>query len=179
MTFDDYQKLAKLTNVDLNTIKKNECHMQAGVITELAEVMDLYKKKLAYGKEITMLNLVEEIGDVFWYIANELSFRDMMLEGVYFLGDDFKHQKGELLEKEPEWIIDEIGWIIYKITQTWDFEELFVSMLNLCHGFSIDPLECMNANINKLKVRFGDKFSQEKALNRNLDEEKRQLSLDI
>jgi NTP pyrophosphatase (non-canonical NTP hydrolase) len=37
--------------------------------------------------------------------------------------------------------------------------------------------EVMEMNIEKLKKRFGDKFSQEKALNRNLEEERNTLEM--
>jgi NTP pyrophosphatase (non-canonical NTP hydrolase) len=44
-------------------------HAALGLVTESAEFADVFKKHLFYGKEIDWVNLSEEIGDLFWYIA--------------------------------------------------------------------------------------------------------------
>ena len=53
-----------------------------GMVTEAAECMDVVKKSKIYGRELDRVNLVEEAGDVMWYLAvlaDELgiSFEDM------------------------------------------------------------------------------------------------------
>jgi NTP pyrophosphatase (non-canonical NTP hydrolase) len=40
-----------------------------GAVTESAEMMDAMKKHLIYGAELDMVNVLEEIGDMMWYIA--------------------------------------------------------------------------------------------------------------
>ena len=44
-------------------------HSALGMVTEAAEFADVFKKHLFYGKEIDWVNLEEEVGDLFWYIA--------------------------------------------------------------------------------------------------------------
>lgn len=47
-----------------------ELHMVIGISTEAAELLDAYKKELAYKKPLDDVNCQEEIGDIMWYISN-------------------------------------------------------------------------------------------------------------
>ena len=87
-------------------------HAAMGMVTESGEFIDALKKLTIYGKPLDRTNLIEEIGDVQWYVA--LACREL---GV-------------------------------------SFEEVF------------------DRNIEKLKVRFPDKFTSDAALNRDLDVER-------
>ena len=44
-------------------------HAYMGLMTEVGELVDTFKKHIFYGKEIDHENLVEEMGDLFWYTA--------------------------------------------------------------------------------------------------------------
>lgn len=46
---------------------------------------------------------------------------------------------------------------------------------NLCRLMEIDFEKTLENNINKLKVRYPEKFNSEKAINRNLNEERKEL----
>lgn len=87
-------------------------HACIGLCTEAGEALDALKKHLYYGKELDKVNLKEEMGDLFWYMAIMADTLDI------------------------------------------EFEEI------------------MTKNINKLKARYGDKFSEDKAINRDLDTER-------
>jgi NTP pyrophosphatase (non-canonical NTP hydrolase) len=91
-------------------------HVAFGLVTEAGEFADTIKKYIFYGKKIDRTNMVEEIGDLLYYIA-----------------------------------------IFCDIFET-DFEKI------------------MELNNKKLQSRYGEKFSREKALNRDLEEEKKILS---
>lgn len=69
MNFNEYQEKSKRTCA---TLKKdeNDLHMVLGMLTEVGELADVYKKYLAYGKEIDRFNVIEELGDLMWYVAN-------------------------------------------------------------------------------------------------------------
>ena len=86
-------------------------HAAFGMVTEAAEVADILKKHIFYGKDIDKTHLMEEVGDLFWYVGIALDVLDLSFETV------------------------------------------------------------MKANNKKLKKRYGEKFSKNKALNRKLDEE--------
>jgi NTP pyrophosphatase (non-canonical NTP hydrolase) len=70
MEISEYQKKSARTNADCGTLLLNNIHMVLGMQTESSEIADVFKKKIAYGKEIDYVNVKEEIGDVMWYIAN-------------------------------------------------------------------------------------------------------------
>lgn len=94
---------------------KRLLHAGIGLSTESGEFLDALKKHIFYGKELDKVNLAEEMGDLFWYMAI---------------------------------VADELGF---------EFEDV------------------MTRNITKLKARYGEKFSEEKAENRDLQTERKIL----
>ncbi|EQC46186.1 nucleoside triphosphate pyrophosphohydrolase family protein [Bacteriovorax sp. Seq25_V] len=94
---------------------KRLLHAGIGLSTEAGEFLDALKKHIFYGKELDKVNLAEEMGDLFWYMAI---------------------------------VADELGF---------EFEEV------------------MERNITKLKARYGEKFSEEKAERRDLETERKIL----
>jgi NTP pyrophosphatase (non-canonical NTP hydrolase) len=44
-------------------------HAAMGVVTEAGELMSAIKKAKIYGKPLDKVNLIEEAGDVMWYLA--------------------------------------------------------------------------------------------------------------
>ncbi len=94
---------------------KRLLHAGIGLSTESGEFLDALKKHIFYGKELDRVNLAEEVGDLFWYIAI---------------------------------VADELG-------------------------FKIEDV--MERNITKLKARYGEKFSEERAENRDLNTERKIL----
>lgn len=65
-----YAKYAEMTLAKLTSKKDDDLHMIMGIATEAGELMDVYKKNHAYGKDIDIYNVREEIGDLMWYIIN-------------------------------------------------------------------------------------------------------------
>ena len=116
MDYKDYQNQSKRTcpklKDNLREGLSDELHMAIGISTESGELLDAYKKHFAYGKDLDVVNVGEEIADIMWYISN------------------------------------------------------------LCRIKNIDIEEIMQRNIEKLKARYPEKFTQEKALSRNLDAER-------
>ena len=91
---------------------KRLLHAGIGLSTEAGEFLDALKKHIFYGKELDRVNMAEELGDLFWYMAI---------------------------------VADELGV---------EFESV------------------MEKNIAKLKARYGDKFSESRAENRDLETER-------
>jgi NTP pyrophosphatase (non-canonical NTP hydrolase) len=48
-------------------------HAAIGMATEAAELLDMLKKHVYYGKDIDLINLEEELGDSNWYQALAIS----------------------------------------------------------------------------------------------------------
>lgn len=58
-------------------------HMVMGLSGETGELVDSIKKHLMYGKDLDVVNVKEELGDICWYMANLLdgigsSFEEVM-----------------------------------------------------------------------------------------------------
>jgi NTP pyrophosphatase (non-canonical NTP hydrolase) len=57
-------------------------HMLLGIITELGELADVFKKSLAYDSLIDWTNVKEEIGDMMFYIAGFCLRHNIDLENI-------------------------------------------------------------------------------------------------
>ena len=115
MDIKTYIKEASRTSAVLDTKWQDEMHYVMGMVTEVGELMDVYKKELAYDKPMDVINMAEEIGDLMWYIAN------------------------------------------YCRVMGFDFEEI------------------LEKNIAKLKARYPEKFTADKANHRDLEKERKIL----
>ena len=129
MNNKEYQKLAAVTeSTDYEVIGERMktvrairlLHAVLGLASEAGEIADQLKKHFFYGKPLDVVNLAEELGDLFWYQAL---------------------MANELATTHPE--------------------------------INFDSIE--ETNIAKLKKRYGDKFSEHRAVTRNLDIERKIL----
>jgi NTP pyrophosphatase (non-canonical NTP hydrolase) len=112
--------------MDKNT--QDLMHSIFGIATEGGELLDIVKKQYAYGKPFDMLNFIEELGDVMWYI--------------------------------------QLGLNAYNVLGKLEFGDKWVDM-------TVNGL--MQVNHDKLTARYGQEFSQDKALNRDLGQEQQVL----
>lgn len=117
MDLKKYQEQARRTNAPMpkNYEFLTELHMLMGMTTEIGELTDVFKKHLAYGKDIDWVNVGEEVADIMWYL------------------------------------------------------------INFCDGVGIDLEKELDKNISKLQARFPEKFTKEKAINRDLNTERQIL----
>ena len=53
--------------------------------------------------------------------------------------------------------------------------DLMWYIMNLCTFNNFDLEEILQTNIDKLRIRFPEKFTEENALNRNLEQERKTL----
>jgi len=68
MNLEQYSTLAIRTLNDLESSEANLAHMALGITGEAGEVADIIKKHYAYGKSLDTLHLVEEVGDIMFYL---------------------------------------------------------------------------------------------------------------
>ncbi len=83
MTINEYQKLAMTTlnpNIDKKDVLINGV---MGLCGESGEAIDIVKKHLAQGHELDREQLIEELGDVAWYIAETATALDIELEEIF------------------------------------------------------------------------------------------------
>ena len=90
-------------------------HAITGICTEAGEIADGLKKHIFYGKPLDKVNMVEELGDLYWYINIAQDVLDITTEEVQAI------------------------------------------------------------NNAKLRARYGSKFSEEAAINRDLEKERKIL----
>lgn len=55
-------------------------NMAMGLAGECGEVVDLLKKHIWQGKDLDINDLIEEVGDVLWYIANLCNVNNITME---------------------------------------------------------------------------------------------------
>ena len=96
MNFDDYTRQVKRTVAPMNDDFHDQLHMVIGISTEAGELLDAYKKALAYGKDLDKINIGEEVGDLFWYIANLMRMLGLDFEQVLQVNVD------KLMARYPE-----------------------------------------------------------------------------
>lgn len=84
MTIREYQKQSGRTNAPLGNSYNDltSIHMLMGMMTEVGELTDQFKKHLAYGKDIDWVNVKEEIGDLMWYISEFANNHQFDLEEI-------------------------------------------------------------------------------------------------
>ncbi len=168
MKIDQFQKEAKRTCAELGE-KLNLCHMVFGMHTEL----DDYLKAVAKGDKI---NEIEEISDGCWFLANYCTFRGYNLNSLW--KHSISTEKGLIHNLHT---LDDMikKYIAYDYPIPFDKEKEI--LYGICYNYQrmfngVDVEHALENNINKLRVRFPDKFDSEKALNRDLESERKELS---
>ncbi len=190
-TIAEYQQLAKRTCPSLGDKVVNGRHMTLGVITEIGEVLDIFKKYLAYKKPMDLVNLGEELADIAWYIVNNATFIGVTLEtkvnqeAAYdeelrrFLHEDVMLDENMAREHKCETLLLLLasGYTPEPNLHS-DFELIEVQIAVLMYVaelYELDFFQCLTNNIEKLKVRYPEKFTEEAALNRDLKAERTEL----
>jgi len=173
-SFKEYINLASNTLVEL-PLEEHLLHMNLGFKTEKGEFLDVFKKHLAYGKEIDWVNVGEELADYCWYIAgvfHAIGIKDEILDN---LEEELAKSKGRYDESTD-------AKRSSPVIIAYNFAEKFKGDINdvihisvYCEYADLDFWQILTNNIEKLKVRFPEKFNQDKALNRDLDSERKKL----
>ncbi len=170
MTIQDYQIQAKRT-LALLPGDLNRQHMILGIISEIGELADAYKKHIAYGKELDDVNLREEIGDLCFYAANYANIESKQLKEPSIINIDYD-EHGNISYEAADLILEAIWQLDFSNPQK-IFNLVYSLNEFLCLG---DLSDILQNNIDKLKVRYPEKFTEENALNRDLESERKELS---
>jgi hypothetical protein len=175
MNWNEYKELSEKTlSKEFHCEKQDELllHAVVGVLTELEELTDWN------GDEV---NKKEEVADAFWYVA--------ILDRVLCLNFEIPKNTKKVVQVTNERLIIDLYKISSKMLDflkkklyynkqidTKVFSEMSVELFNtLCLFCQINNIQIesiLNTNIEKLKARYGDKFSSEKAINRDLEKER-------
>ena len=173
VTIANYQEFAGRTMASLGYLAVDGAHMALGFTTEVGELDEAMQKN-------DLINAREEHGDTLWYFANTctlygLSFektiqtaRDEKVLGEFKLHNLVDLFKRELAYKKEMNLISLQTELVLLAQSLMGVEEYF--------GFSLE--DSLQRNIDKLFVRFPDKFNETNALERNLDVEYKVLKGD-
>lgn len=83
MEINEYQSLAMTTlNPELDR-KDILINSVMGLCGESGEAIDIVKKWLAHGHTLNKEHLIEELGDIAWYLAEAATALDIPLEQVF------------------------------------------------------------------------------------------------
>lgn len=198
MIATEYATLARVTLKEL-PFASHLVHMALGVAGEVGEIIDAVKKVLIYGKAPDTINFKEEVGDITWYIAcllKELAVDPLVMQRFLDRGVVAgKTIQAKIAAEAPSSM--ELGRVVLHINKevaelAFDLAQLseegvatsvaigFIERLSNFTGViaglvDVDVSQAMERNIEKLKERYGDKFSAHAALNRDLGAERRVL----
>ena len=116
MTIQEYQIEAQRTCAELPKDLYRQ-HMLLGIISEVGEIADAFKKEIAYGKVFDRVNLKEEIADVAWYLANWATFNSLQLKDLEYISlfdDDFEEIVVSMCQEAYESEEQVVDWIFEK-----------------------------------------------------------------
>ena len=162
-------------------------HTILGISTEINEVYDAIEDKAYY--EYDMVNILEEFGDMAWYLAIACDERklDIDYRDVYLSDNINKAQLFEIsnIRKLNAAILDHSKKVMFygkqlddnlvDTTLTEIAQLVFISILSLDGNIT----NVLHANINKLKARYPDTFTDFHAENRELEVERNTLEESI
>lgn len=178
MNWNDYKVMSEKTlSTSFYCDDKIELMLHAvmGILTEMEEILDNDPKNP------DVINIREEAGDITWYLAIigrlynigfpidlPVSSEDPMKTSISIIKHSCKLL--DMLKKK----------LFYdKVIDENLFRENAVIIMILINSYmkyyNIDIQESFDINIAKLKSRYGDKFSSERAINRDLDTERKIL----
>lgn len=96
MTANEYQKYALVTMNKNLTKEQMLTNGVMGLCGESGECCDIMKKHLFQGHELDREKLIDELGDVAWYLAETAAALDADLESV------LQHNVEKLRKRYPE-----------------------------------------------------------------------------
>jgi len=174
MELKEYQKQAKRTLAQLGDPKLDLCHMVLGIMSEQNELESAILNK-------DEVNIKEEIADHFWYIANYCTLREFELTEELVTGGDCLFGTVYNISKLHDLVKK---YIAYNKAIDRNKEYELIQNISTCLSNdliynikgTVNLKEILEQNINKLKVRFPEKFNQEQAINRDLESEYKTLN---
>ena len=185
----EYKGLALRTAAKSDSKHQDLMHAASGLVTEIGEIVDQYKRAIFYKKEYDLTHLLEEVGDVMWYLAlaleatgTDLTFTEekdlgeeavgsMPLESilaklVYNAAAVFSCSFTYTNTAEQEAMSGHYGYYL---------KNILLNIRFFCAKMSIDYEESKVKNIAKLKARYPEGFSEEAAVNRDIEAERKVL----
>ena len=192
LSHDQYLQLSERTMADCfylnNQSLINILHGAIGIQTEIAEIYEAFSEvdPEFLDEDVDMVNIVEESGDIAWYLAIihrelDISYLDLRLHSPYqspeeyfFVLERMNIASGNLLDMVKKKAFYDKSFELDKLKVY--MSDIYSGIHWLLSNFSQKVLaEALAVNINKLEARFPEKFEIKNANVRDLDKERRIL----
>jgi hypothetical protein len=194
-TLEEYLPLAQRTEKpligavkDIIIIPPWHGHHLMGLMTELGELADALKRHYIYGKPLDQVNFTEEVGDVLWYLAGFLNNGQLTAHDVqkaleetvilppYFTNTHSWQANATTMVRGGARLVIELDTLHPKALATAAARATVYLEAVLAYWAPGHTLgEAMYLNIKKLAKRYGEKYTDQAALIRNLAEERAAL----
>ncbi len=174
MKLKQYMQDCQRTLSDLGSLKLNLSHMAMGMSSEINELSTAIRQN-------DKVNIGEELADICWYAGNLST-----MIGIGDINDEitFKEDDNRTLEDFISLCNNTIKrYVAYDKTidggeEIWlqmYIDAIFKNIEILCLLYDLNFEQILENNIDKLKIRFPDKFTTTDALNRDLIAEYKEL----
>lgn len=168
MNYEEYTPLALRTAKVINPAM-DLFHAKVGIVGEIGELCDAFKKHYVYGKPLDLVNLKEELGDTFWSLVFLCSLQGRKL-GNWGATWNAPANREEAWPRHAILVMShEAGAIAMYGRQSITLQAM---LEQLCWHFDMSISDVLETNIAKLAARYGDKYSDYAALNRDLTAER-------
>jgi NTP pyrophosphatase (non-canonical NTP hydrolase) len=179
MNIKEYQQEVKRTMPDLGSLLLNSLHMTTGMATEIMEELTIAMEKKDF------VNISEELADAQWYACNYATIYGIELQHIYRIPyherrqltaylDDLNIHIGRLLDYDKK----ELAYGKKNITAEQRAETLnkvLYSIEATATKLGVDMREARQKVVNKLRLRYPEKFDADKAINRDTAAERKIL----
>ena len=154
-------------------------HGIVGICTELGEIVEAYEKT-----EVDFVNVAEEIGDAYWYTAvlfDELNIKSSEVQNLEILSTDMNSLPLFLVAMSTDMLDKTKKTMFYgkkyssealKIQVIAFYNALGMCVNGLKNYLDVSKEKIWEINLNKLKIRYPEKFNLNDAEVRNLTAER-------
>lgn len=177
MRWQDYEALSEKTlslQFHCDQRMQKMLHSVVGMLTEVEEILDNHSMQ-----SVDEVNRAEEWGDLAWYLA--ILTRELSMDFSTSGPPDKAADPVISMTKSLLRLLDMLKKSIY-YGKPFDDDAATQAALRIMAAMSqyatsngIDTGSALRANIEKLRARYGDRFSSDAAINRDLDRERRVL----
>lgn len=184
MNINEYLVLSEKTMSQAFYCEEKEqrlLHAIIGALTEVEELLENYKEGVLTVDVTKQGSVAEESADIFWYLAIVLREFEMECDiptnSIYAENTNPFNMLLDFTKSSLK-LLDVLKKKIYYNKPIMDvfFQEDTVKLFNIlssyCLAHNVVIEDILDKNIAKLKARYGDKFSTDKAINRDLEVEK-------
>lgn len=170
-----YKDVLRTWHQDGDTKRELE-HLYCGLLDEIGELASAYKKNIGYGKELDLINVKEELGDIFYFLilftkyqVNGGAFRKKMFD--ILTSDKFSNK-----QKLSASLFSEITVAYSQLNNdNGNALLLFVIFTEVCYNYNLTFEEVTLSNMQKREIRYPGGYTQDKAINRDLGSERESL----